>query len=192
MKELVLLFIFSTFIFAANSQITKGNWLAGGIGKFYAYKSQYISASYSNEASYTQIDISPNIGYFVADKIAFGLRPTFSSLKGEVTGPGGLRTNTRRYAIGPFGRFYFLNTDKQVNLLTDLCFQYGITTLDGKKIGNFNEFSILGGPVVYFNTIVGLELLLGYSASLNEVEQAYQITQKGFQIIIGFQIHLEK
>lgn len=192
MKQLVLLFSFSTFFFTAQSQLTKGIWLAGGTGKFYAYKSQYSSATYSNEASYTQIDLSPNIGYFVADKLAFGLRPTFSSIKGEVTGPGGLRTNTQRYAVGPFGRFYVLSTDKQFNLLTDISYQHGITNLDGKKIGNFNEFSVLVGPVVYFNSSVGLEFLLGYSASLEEKEQAYRETKKGFQIGIGFQIHLEK
>ena len=192
MKRLVLLFSFISFFFTAQSQLTKDNWLSGGTGKFYAYKSQYSSATYSNEASYTEIDLSPNIGYFVADKLAFGIRPSFSSIKGEVAGPGGGRTNTRRYAIGPFGRFYFLNPDRQFNLLTDISYQYGITKVDGKKVGNFNEFSVLLGPVVYFNSSVGLEFLLVYSSNLVDNDQSYSETRKGFQIGVGFQIHLEK
>ena len=124
MKQFILLFCFSTLFFTAYSQLSKGIWLAGGTGKFYAYHSEYSSATYSNEARYTQIDLSPNIGYFVADKLAFGLRPTFSSIKGEVSGPGGLRTNTQRYSVGPFGRYYLLNSDRQFNILTYICYEY--------------------------------------------------------------------
>jgi len=175
----------------ARSQLTKGNWLVGGNGKFSSYTSQYSGIGYSNEASYTQIDLSPNIGYFVADKLAFGLRPTLSSIKGEVTTPGGGYTNVQRYWIGPFGRYYFLKSDKQFNLLTDLSYQYGFFGGELAK-GNLNTFSALAGPVVYFNSSVGLEVLLGYSSSLEDVEQGSRDKRKGFQVVIGFQIHLEK
>lgn len=185
---LIILTIF--LIKAANGQITKGNWLLGGTGNFYTYTATYTSPDYSNEASYTQINLSPNIGYFVADKLAFGVRPTFSSIKGEVTTPGGGRTNTQRYWIGPFARYYFMKPDKQVNILTDISYQYGF--YGGGPEGKLSTFSAMVGPVVYFNSSVGMEFLLGYSSSLEDVESFQKETKKGFQIGIGFQIHLEK
>jgi len=93
MKKLFASLFFITLLNTAQSQLTKGNWLVGGNGKFYSYTSNYNSAAYNSTASYTQIDLSPNVGYFVADKLAFGLRPTFSSIKGKVTTTGGLSTN---------------------------------------------------------------------------------------------------
>jgi len=50
----------------------------------------------------------------------------------------------------------------------------------------------LAGPVIYFNSSVGLEVLLGYSSSLEDVENANKEVRKGFQVAVGFQIHLEK
>jgi hypothetical protein len=113
MKPTFLLFLLLvTSFFTAHSQLDQGTWLAGGTGKFYSYTSDYSSAAYSNTAKYTQIDLSPNIGYFIIDKLAFGLKPTFSSIKGKVTTIGGLSTNVQRYWIGPFARYYFLDAEK--------------------------------------------------------------------------------
>lgn len=162
----------------------------GGTGKFYSYKSQYISTTYNNEASYTQIDISPNIGYFVADQLAFGVRTTFSSIKGKVTTTGGGSTNTQRYLIGPFGRYYFMKPEGRFNILTDISYQYGL--LGGLGRGKINSFSVMAGPVVYFNSSVGLEFLLGYSSSLEDVKGYQKEVKKGFQIGVGFQIHLKR
>lgn len=190
MKKIFVSFLTFIFFFSAKSQITKGNWLVGGTGKFYSYTSTYTSATYSNEASYTQIDLSPNIGYFIVDKLAFGIRPTLSSIKGEVTTTGGLSTNVQRYWIGPFGRYYFMKPDKQINILTDISYQYGF--FGGISKGKLNTFSAMVGPVVYFNSSVGIEFLLGYSARVEDVEGYQKETRRGFQIGIGFQIHLEK
>lgn len=118
------------------------------------------------------------------------MRPTFSSIKGEVTTTGGLSTNVQRYWIGPFGRYYFLQPNKQVNILADISYQYGF--FGGISEGKLNTFSAMVGPVVYFNSSVGIEFLLGYSSSLEDVEGFQKETRKGFQIGIGFQIHLEK
>lgn len=190
MKQLIFLFFLFFLASSAKSQLDKGIWLVGGTGKFYSYNSAYTSAAYSNEAKYTQIDISPSVGYFVIDKLAFGLRPTFSSIKGKVISTGGLSTNVQRYWIGPFGRYYFLHPDKEYNIVTDLSYQFGFLNAGGQK-GNLNNFSALAGPVIYFNSNVGIEFLLGYSYSKEDVEQANKEIRKGFQIAIGFQIHLE-
>ena len=191
MKILFACFLLLTTFLSAQSQITKGNWLVGGSGTFYSYNSQYSSATYSNEASYTQIDLSPDVGYFIIDKLAFGLRPTFSSIKGNVTTTGGLSTNVQRYWIGPFGRYYFLNSEHQTNIVTDMSYQFGLLNAGGQK-GDLRTFSALAGPVVFFNSSVGLEFLLGYSYSMEDIETFLKQVRKGFQIAVGFQIHLEK
>lgn len=191
MKYVLLFFSILVFSISAKCQLDNGIWLVGGSGKFYSYNSTYSSTTYSNEAKYTQIDLSPSIGYFIADKLAFGIKPTFSSIKGKVTTAGGGITNVQRYLIGPFGRYYLLNATKNYNIVTDVSYQIGLFDAGGQK-GKLSTFSALLGPVIYFNTNVGLEFLLGYSYSKEDVEQANKEIRKGFQIGIGFQIHLEK
>ena len=191
MKTLMLLFFMLSFSITTWSQLDKGNFLVGGTGKFYSYTSTNSSSSYNVEAKYTQIDLSPAIGYFVADKLAFGLKPTVSSIKGKVTSAGGGSTNVQRYLIGPFGRYYFLNKENNYNIVSDVSYQFGFFG-GGLAKGKLATFSALAGPVIYFNTTVGIEFLLGYSYSKEDVEQANKEIRKGFQLGIGFQIHLEK
>lgn len=164
--------------------------MVGGTGKFYSYNSTLSSVNNRIEFNYTQIDLSPSIGYFILDKLAVGVRPTFSFIKGKYSA-GTISTNVQRYWIGPFGRYYFLNLEKQFNIVTDMSYQVGIFNAGGQK-GNLSTFSALAGPVLYFNSSVGLEFLLGYSYNKEDVERATKEIKKGIQISVGFQIHLEK
>ena len=191
MKQTFLFLILATSFLTAKSQLNKGNWLVGGTGKFYSYNDYTSSSTYNVEGKYTEIAISPSVGYFVIDKLAFGLKPTFSSLKGKVTSPGGGITNIQRYWIGPFGRYYFLEKEKPYNIVTDISYQFGLFNSGGQK-GKLTNFSALVGPVIYFNTSVGIEFLLGYSYTKEDIEAVNKIITKGFQIAVGFQIHLEK
>lgn len=190
MKKILLLLTLTSSYSMAQCQLNKGIWLVGGSGKFYSYNESNSSSTLGHNAKNTQIDISPSIGYFVADKLAFGLRSTFSSIKAKGTSPGDISENIQRYWIGPFGRYYFLKKDKQYNLLTDVTYQFGF--LGGLANGNLRTFSALAGPVIYFNSSVGIELLLGYSYRKEDVKDANKDIRKGFQTAIGFQIHLEK
>lgn len=139
MKELFISLLLTSFFSSAKSQLNQGTWLAGGTASFYSYTSDYSSAAYSNKAKYTQINLSATVGYFVADKLAFGLRPGFSSIKGRVTTPGGGYTNVQRYWFGPFGRYYFLQKDKPFNIVTDVSYQYGIFNA-GRQKGKLKHF----------------------------------------------------
>jgi hypothetical protein len=82
MKKLIISNFLILFCLAANSQITKGYWLIGGSGKFQSYNQKTILGTLNTEWNYTNIDISPSVGYFVKDRVAFGARSTFSSIKG--------------------------------------------------------------------------------------------------------------
>lgn len=184
--------VFTFFLNSAKSQLTKGNWLVGGTGKLYSYNSTYssfTSPTIIQKAKYTQIDISASVGYFVADRLAFGILPTLSSFKESVA--NSRRTNVQQYWIGPFGRYYLLSAEKQYNIVTDISYQLGVFVA-GRQKGKLNTFSALVGPVIYFNTSIGLEFLLGYSYRKEDVEQGNKEIRKGFQMGFGFQIHLEK
>ena len=191
----------STFItllvisLTTKSQIDKGIWLVGGSGALYSYNQTYLSQNNNTTAKYTNIELSASIGYFATDKFAFGLRPSFSSFKGEITSQGGLITNSKKYSIGPFARYYFLNADKPYNLLADISYQFGVNrnALPPKERGKLNSFSIMAGPEIFFNSSVGLEILLGYSIKEESItgQTGYQDNRKGFQVSVGFQIHLE-
>ncbi len=188
MKKILFFSILTAIFFPAQSQLTKNNWLVGGTGKLYSYTSTYNSVEVNKTSRHTQIDASSNIGYFVIDKLALGLRPTFTSIKGKVSNREGstLTTNVQRYWLGPFARFYFLDPEKQFNILTDIGYQFGILNAGGMH-EKLSTFSALAGPVIFINSSLGLEVLIGYSSNMENGEY-----KKGIQIGLGLQIHLEK
>lgn len=191
MKRLLFFVIGASMYSNVFCQLTKGNWLVGGTGSFSSTKNTYSNNNYYQTSDVTDIKISPNIGYFVVDKFAVGLRPSFSKNKAQVTTTGGASTNVNRFEIGPFIRYYFLNDENHYNLLAEASYQYGVYRFKPDK-GNITTFSVLVGPVIYFNTVVGMEFLLGYYKRNEDVKGSFTTEQKGFQIAVGFQIHLEK
>lgn len=165
----------------------------GGSGNLYSYESKYSSEGIFLVSDYTEIDLSASIGYFVIDKLAFGFRPTFTSIKGKVSnrlGSVGV-TNAQQYWIGPFGRYYFLNPEKQFNILVDISNQFGITNAGGQG-GKLNTFSALAGPVIFINSSLGLEFLVGYKSVRHDLEYYEKWINQGLHFGIGLQIHLEK
>ena len=192
MKTTTLLLI-TTFFLIKHSycQIEKGTWLVGGTGSFSSSKNSYSNPNYFQTSDVINLKISPNIGYFIIDKLAAGLRPSFTWDKAEVTTAGGLTTNIKRFEIGPFIRYYFLNKAKPFNILTDFSYLFGSLSNKPEK-GIINTFSISAGPVIYFNSSIGLEFLVGYYKKSEENKGIYRSEQKGLQIAVGFQIHLEK
>jgi len=193
MKYVFLAALSLIFTVTLSAQIIKNNWLVGGTGIFLSSKNTYTSPTYSSSSDRLDIKISPNIGYFITDKFASGLRVSFSKYKEEVNGSGGLNTNINRFEFGPFVRYYFLKTDNQYNILTDLSYQYGLYRFKPTK-GNINTMSLAAGPVIYFNSVVGLEFLMGYYNRKEVIKQNGDNINKqsGFQVNIGLQIHLEK
>ena len=199
MKQIILLLLLSS-AFTSYGQLTKKNWLVGGSGSFYSYNENYSNPTFTQTARYTSIDVAASVGYFIVDKFAAGLRPSFSSYKGEVVrvsvGSGG-NTNSYKLAIGPFARYYFLNTDRSFNILGDVSYQLGLYQILGgfHEKGKNNTFSVMGGTEVFFNRTAGVEILLGYAKSIVSIENspgAFNRTKSGFQVSIGFTLHLEK
>lgn len=194
MKHILLLFISGAYLTSASGQLNKKIWLIGGTGSVYSYNEDYTAPSVNVTAKYTSIDLSASVGYFFIDRLSGGLRPYFSSFKGESSGGGS--TNSYRLAVGPFTRYYFLKAEKQFNILVDVSYLLGLNKDLGalNEKGKFNTLSIMAGTEVFFNSTAGLEILIGYRnqiATLNS-SSGYNSNKKGFQASIGFTLHLEK
>jgi hypothetical protein len=197
MKCALLLFLSIAVYLTTNGQLNKKAWLVGGSGSLYSYNEHYVGPSIDNTFKKTDVDISANAGYFFVDKLAGGIRTYFSYSKVEAEGNG--IGKSFRLAIGPFIRYYFLEKEKPFNLLADISYQPGKiqNLVIGRDNGKYNIFSILGGTEVFFNSSVGLEILVGYrnqEFSLKESSTTGGLNSRanGFQASIGFQFHLEK
>lgn len=188
MKHLFLTILIGLFCFSAKSQITKSNWLVGGTSNFSSSKQNLPNSTDKNNS--TTFSILPNIGYFVVDKFAMGLGAGISFLQSK---SNDIKSNVTSYSIGPFARYYFLDTDKTTNLFIQGKFGYGISRFNnlGNPISKSKNlsYSLTGGPVVYFNSSVGLEFTVGWT-----YEKALEDKSSVSSAIvgIGFQIHLEK
>jgi hypothetical protein len=200
MKKLFIAFVFVFILQSAQSQLTKGNWLVGGSGSFYSSNTFTENPVFRQKAEEFNLSVVPTIGYFFIDKFVVGLSPNFSwgkgtngdaiDANGNIIGSGA-SSNIKRFLIGPFARYYLLDTEKPYNILIGASYQYGIYS-SKPTTGKLNTFSVAAGPVIYFNSSVGLEFTLGYTSRIDDIKDNYKTTQKGLQIGIGFQIHLEK
>lgn len=183
MKKIASLTTLISFLaFTSNSQITKNNWLLSGSANFSTQKN---SSTASLQYKQTDIQISPTIGYFILDKFAAGLRPSL------IYGKNNLVANakpTTIFLIGPFIRYYLLQPEKVFNLFLESGYSYGNIANQGSD-SKQNTFSLSGGPVLYFNTAVGLEFTIGYTTTkIVDFEGSNNAIRFG----IGFQFHLEK
>jgi len=185
MPKAFLLIIISCFsVKNINGQITRGNWLVGGSASFSQKKYSIVTNAIYKQ---TNLQITPSAGYFLIDKFAVGLNPSLEYEKVSL----GPNTNTI-ITVGPFIQYYFLEADRIFNLFAQVSYGYGGNTVkvQGRRQGfNINTFLFSGGPVLYFNTSVGLEFTINYSATkFVGVKGANDDLSYG----IGFQIHLEK
>lgn len=95
MKKNTLFFVFLIITTNLIAQLDKKTWLVGGTGSMTTTKSNYRSDTYYQESDELKVNFNPNIGYFIGDKFALGLKQTFSWVKIEVTTDGGLFTNVK-------------------------------------------------------------------------------------------------
>lgn len=180
MKTIKLFFIATIlFTISANSQITKGNWMVGGDASY--NNSKVFDTNNEIIGSGNSIRIFPNIGYFIIDKFALGLNGNFNYGKSN-----GSPSNVG-YGGGPFARYYFLKPEKRINLLAEANYNYYSSKTQGFDSSNGSNYRFKAGPVIYFNSSVGLEMSLNYIS-----EKSSNFTSKYFTVGFGFQIHLEK
>ena len=182
MNRIKILFVlFIAFLYDnANSQINKGYWMVGGYANF----SNNTLVGPNNSLTDTYITINPTLGYFVNDKIALGAELFYLfSYSSAFT-----RNSASNYGIGPFVRYYFLNKEKALNILIQGSGGYNLATSSSDSRSDKSiSYSLLGGPVIFFNSSVGIEFLLGYKGY-----SAPNVRKESFNVNIGIQVHLVK
>lgn len=196
-----LLFVFKTY-----GQLDNKTWLVGGTGSFNSYKQnetfifQGTGEQSKVQRKINEIELSPKVGYFIMDKLVVGLSFSFTSEKSESTTISGIfgggSSKSNKFSIGPFARYYLLKKELPYNILVEANYQVGSVSqsdLPDSK-GKLNRFSFFVGPEIFFNSSVGFELLVGYKTSTQKMDNPnnVSITKNGFQVGVGFQIHLEK
>jgi hypothetical protein len=193
MKHFFAVFSFLLCSNVSNSQIVKKNWLIGGNGSF-SQSSNFIGAI--NEYKSTVIALSPNFGYFLVDKLAVGTRISASFIKNDPVSTSGVtgavRGKTQFVSLGPFTRYYFLNSNNRTNLFIEGLYQYQLrrdVVADSESKEPANVFSLSCGPVVFLNNVIGIEFAFGYSSIKYRNSSLRSNT---FQTAIGLQIHLER
>ncbi|WMI66849.1 hypothetical protein RBH94_06710 [Aestuariibaculum sp. YM273] len=188
MKTLTLFFFFVfTCSLTSNAQITKGHWMVGGDANFNFSKTKNTSSNgFVATNKVANFRITPDIGYLLYDKFTIGLSPFLA-----FSNPEGANNNSTSYGIGPFVRYYFLKTDNIINLFAHTGYFYAHTKNPSDN-GNSSSFELKAGPVIYFNSSVGLELTLGYKKDNLNTSSGSKGEFNTLSFNIGFQIHLEK
>jgi hypothetical protein len=166
---------------AAFAQVNKGQWLVGGNVGFNTEK----RADANNDFRETSFNVSPNAGYFFADRIAGGLRINLESSKVK-----GAEDGFTIFTAAPFVRYYFLPAIQKVNVLADA--SYGFGSLSNGKRGSVNEFNIAAGPAVFLTPNTALEFTLAYNSKGGEYFEVANDVKRlnAIRFNVGFQIHL--
>ena len=199
MKSVLTAFIILFVAISASAQLEKKTWLVGGSGTFNSFKDKFDATTVSTEYKTTDLNIMPNIGYFIVDKFALGVKSSFSWIKNTGISANAGKSNTIRFDYGPFARYYFLDKEKAYNLIADVSYQFGNINFIDHDRGIRNTVALMAGPVMYFNSSVGIEFLIGYRSAMEKITTSpgtpqffYTQTKTGVQVSIGFQIHLQK
>jgi hypothetical protein len=163
-----------------NAQITKRYWMVGGIANIDHYSSH--NSRGEEISSGTSNSFRPDLGYFFYDKFVAGAGVDITYEVNSLND-----SSNFSYGLGPFARYYFLKFENRVNLLVEANYTYATGRLQNRDPSNNYGFKF--GPVVYFNSNVGLELLVKYNYSYFSSDAR---TAKSVQLGVGFQIHLER
>jgi hypothetical protein len=132
-------FLFMSQMLTAQA-VGQGAWMVGGSAGFQSLK--YKDA----DESTTFIDLSPNLGYFIADDLAIGLALSLSSVSSD----GESFTD---FGLGPFVRFYFADA---------IFAQAGVNL--GLGDNEFTEFQVGVGYSWFLSDGVAIEPMLFYNS----------------------------
>lgn len=175
MKKVLFAALMTIAVQGVFAQVNKGQWLVGGNVGFNSEK-----WGDADENKVTTLTFSPNAGYFFIDKLAGGLRVSFTSEKAK--------SDDKAYStllIAPFARYYFLPAAQKVNIFADA--SYGFGSAGSEEKSSVSGFTIAAGPAVFLTPNTALEFTLGYqSLKIEDVDDR----RNSFGVNVGFQIHL--
>lgn len=187
MKPKLIMIMFIMVSVILNAQITKNHWLVGGNGSFSFNSSNttsHIDGRTEKFNVYT-IDLSPNVGYFLMDKFALGLRGSYKHNFSSASNSGSFS----EISVDPFLRYYFLNSENSLNVFSEISYKFFI---DNPYRNGMTTFGAKGGIVYFVNDIIGYELALHYLRTNFDNALSNKGTHDIVTLGIGIQVHLEK
>lgn len=201
MKNALLLFALSFVLHSLSAQTRKHDWLVGGTALVH-FKTirtlQTFNAVTDVKIRYTNLNISPDAGYFLTDRFVAGVRLLYANhninvLSGTELNFGG----SKDYGAGPFVRYYFLPSTKRLNIILDGSYQFATQRstayihIDNRPAGTLvtnhggYNASIMGGPVFNVNSKLGVELLAAYTNF-----KYSDLTGKANRLMAGLGVHV--
>lgn len=179
--QALTIIIIVLFTVSVNAQITKGNWMVGGSGSF-----SYSNTPSENIKAYN-INLTPDVGYFIVDKLAIGTLLNYNYDKS--VSKDFAKGESKYFYAGPFVRYYFLEKEEVLNLFLETNYNFSLNN-DYKS----TSFGTKAAAVYFLNSSVGVEVFLQYLTRQNKYSNNAlpNSTSNKIQFGIGFQIHLEK
>lgn len=163
------------------AQTEKGKILLGGQSSldFTSFSSKWKTDSGSGDNGKTRtLDITPQVGYFIANNFAVGLEMPYNYSK-DIDGDDSFTTSS--YTVVPFVRYYFGKTKIKPYLHGGIGPGWGKTKIDYNLYPDSNPdpnyifdpnysshlftYEMGGGLAVFLNEHVSLEFGLGYASA---------------------------
>jgi hypothetical protein len=186
MKTIVLLSLLLGLTTIAFSQVSKGQFLIGSSINLESIKNE--NSSFGNNESTTYY-ISPNIGYFIFNQIATGLRIDFRSYNNKSESLETHQTNT---SIAPFIRYYFLPKQKKVNAFIDASYIHNKSKWSSDTNPGYfvkaKGYYFYGGAAIFLTSQIALEFTFGYKHTKSD--DFGNTKENKLSSGVGLQIHL--
>ncbi len=183
------------------AQTEKGKILLGGQSslEFTSFSSKWETDSGSGDNGKTRaLDITPQVGYFIANNFAVGLEMPYNYSK-EIDGDDSYTTSS--FTVVPFVRYYFGKSNLKPYLHGGIGPGWGKTEIDYNSISDPNfvfdpnfsthllAYELGGGIAIFLNDLVSLEFGLGYaSASVKWFDKNDKMNRKNTANGIGASI----
>jgi hypothetical protein len=175
MKKIFLFVMIAACQQLCFGQVTKGNIMAGGSISF---QSEKYTATGNTTSTFT---FMPDAGYFFMDKLAGGVRASFTNYN-----DGG--NSYHDLLAGPFVRYYFLPAAQKTNIFLDGSFMIGSEKYTGYDAQSKTQWGAKAGAAFFLNPHVAVETSLDWSSLKYNDEEGHYNT---WGIAIGFQVHLD-
>lgn len=182
------------------AQINKGQWMIGG-----SLSGEYQVGGGDNNYKEKTFQAPVNVGYFLANGIAIGIRGTALYDQTNYTiqrnnyyyGPSSYEvvTKSQQYSVGPFFRAYLMPHSQKFNFYVEPHFAYGwydgtsslyLSSWVSEKVQSYN---LNVAPVIFLTPNTSLEFILSYNYT-NYMKSGTNSTS--FLFGVGFQIFLGK
>ena len=208
-------FFFSSFSLYA--QINKKQFIVGGITNFSYSNTKGSINEVQNNYKKTSLQLSSDVGYFIINQLCAGVRIGISISNDKQVHDGQksalpyyISTDSKVSSINisPFIRYYFLDKNHKVNILSDVGYSFNFnreesqmnsistdpnnggiiksSSLSNSKYFS-NSFTIAAGPVLFLNPKTSLELTVGYNFSKQS-----ELKTNTLLLGAGFHVHLGK